>query len=320
MALCVLFTSQVPAQGVRNGGKSERVVLHCDELTPEVRAAVEARLTGELLVSAVAAKLSLACTSAETSGTVQWAESSWGDSRQRSASLSEDLLALGMGLMEHAVQMQAEQGGDELETNNSVLLAEAQPGRGDVIVSRSDSGSQAASLDSDHDRRTVPFAILLGGAVVYQHFGTQVAGAMGPRAEGLIMWNGRGGLSLEVEPMFALAAPQGYHLWELRGQLTGFGRVLPWLSIGGGPLLSWVTVDGPAGSQAPKTGSFRPGLLGYVEGIFIAKKSEWYVRFGVSALNARRVIEQDQMEVLRVPQVQVLMSLGFRLATAKGSF
>jgi hypothetical protein len=60
--------------------------------------------------------------------------------------------------------------------------------------------------------------------------------------------------------------------------------------------------------------------LGYLEGVFAVKKSEGYVRIGVSALNARRVIEQDQMQVLSMPQVQVLMSLGFRLATAKGSF
>src|SRR5690606_25599115 len=136
--------------------------------------------------------------------------------------------------------------------------------------------------------------------------------------EGLLFLGKHAGVSVELEPMFALNTPQGYRVWELRGQMTGFVRILPWFSVGGGPLFSWMKAGGPSERTAAQTSSFRPGGMAYVEGILPGNLVEAYARCGVSALTARRIIAQDNVEVLTVPQVQVLVSVGVRLGAGRG--
>lgn len=305
MVLGSLWAPVVFAQGVSNEGEAKVVLLDCEELTADARAAVEARLAGELIVSEDPAKLNLRCAKTEVSGTIERGEMSLRDWRKRSISLSEDLFDLGIALLEHeAVDSETEAPHADASTTHSDER---------VIANSSDAASSQLNQENPQPLRV---AVALGGAAVYQHWGTQAAGALGPQLEGALFLGRRAGVSVELGSMFALAAPRGYRLWELRGQMTGFMRIFPWLGVGVGPLFSWMKAGGPTDSDGSQTSSFRPGVMAYVEGILPGKQAEAYARFGASALSVRRVIAQDNVEILTVPQVQVLVSLGFRLVAA----
>jgi len=255
--LCAIVPTRVFAQTTYNEGDVATVLLQCEELTLDARAEIEARLVGELMVSEAPARLSLSCSRHEISGTIERADTRRSEERKRAASLSEELLALGMALIAYEPTDEA----DERHADLPQLSYKT-----DTLVNASNSDMNASG-PRHTQTKPLAIAVALGGAVVYQHWGTQVAGALGPHLEGLLFLGKHAGVSVELEPMFALNTPQGYRMWELRGQMTGFVRILPWFSVGGGPLFSWMKAGGPSERTAAQTSSFRPGGMAYVEGI-----------------------------------------------------
>lgn len=318
------------------------VQVTCSVLSEGDRAALVARLTGELLLSPITGTLGLDCTNSELTVKLQIP----GDAFVHHSQLNnmddpvDVLYQLGLAVIELGLSsFEASRNSfslpSQLESTSAPahdLSSNSPPAPAPALVPRLDPVSAARPRESfpsdrrrdtqvstvprdrstsSHRARPVHLKYFLGLQLSYQHWGTEITGAVGPEvAVGATLKHI--GFELSWTPFFGGNRIQDYSVRDMRWAASATARPFSWLRVGLGPLLSWVNVTGPQQAVEGDTHSLRSGLLVFGEGILARGPVDLMLSAGLSAITAARVVEQDGERVVKVPWLQPLIGAGVR--------
>jgi len=292
------------------------VTVECATLGGTEEAALVARLSGSLLSFDEASALLLTCEGTHHAAELTLREQSFKVDRQATSQDESFQLLLELGFL---VVGKTEATPEESHVADTPSLQTAPVGSAVVRpeTERSPSENFGTLIEeqphSRPARKKQAAVVFLAAGAAYQHWGTEVMGALGPEiaAGGLFH---RFLLEGSFTPYWGLGHSDGYTLRDMRWGLAFGVRPTSWLLVAVQPFLSLAHASGPPEAMALAENRWRPGVSGLVEGAWTQGAWGIVLRAGVSFVGAKRVLEQDGERRLQVPFFQPILGLGVRYA------
>jgi hypothetical protein len=336
VASCLASSSALAQIGGTAVGEAEpgasttpEVRVDCPELAPEQIARVEARQMSELLSQQVqGVTLLLVCSRDRVSGI--WQEGgvtveSRFLSRNASDSAVELLHWLASVLLELRSQRQEPPptGAATVPVAGAAVATQAAPATEPKAepapvpppaAAPPEPAASASSVDSP-PRRPSPWTLEL--AAVYAHFGTEIAGALGPQAAVSYRILPRLHLRAAADVRLGLGSSEGFGMFDVGFAAGASYEVLPFLSLSLAPRLVLTTFTVPpeaSGSGGPVVAG---GAMFVARGRLPLHPLRPFVDLGIEAVGPVRqaTLTQDPVvPVLTVPNWQGLVALGVELS------
>ena len=328
---CCLASPLGFAQAGGTARTTPEVRVDCPELAPEQVAAIEARQMGELLSQQVrGVTLLLVCSQDRVSGI--WQEGgvtveSRFLSRNTNDSAVELLHWLASVLLELRKQRQEPlpTGASTAAMTGAEALTQAPPAtepRAEAIptpppaavapepAAEPAPSTTASSVDpSAHE--SSPWTLALGAT--YAHFGTEIAGALGPQAAVSYRIQPRLELKAATDVRIGLGSSEGFGMFDVGFAIGVSYDVLPFLSLALAPRLVLTTFTLPAdttGSNAPVVAG---GAALFARARLPLRPLRPFLDLGVEVLTPAREATLESETVLTVPQWQALVAVGVEL-------
>lgn len=331
LALAALATRSVSAEEHRVSGRA--VVVECDLLVEGERAALAARLEGEMLLTELEGALHLSCTATELVGTLELSDEKYSAERVSApgVSLSEAFYELGLETIERAADARDAAApsvasfpiaGDSAPPSPAAApISEAPAAEPSALAvpiapAAPEQAEPAAPLKAapakeraPSQRKRLVHELSVSARAAYQHWGREMAGAIGPEIAFGAKFE-EFAVELNWAPFFGTNQVQGYAVQDMRWTMLGVAKPFDWLSLGLGPVLSWVQVSAPSNVEEKDQDSLQPGVLAFAEGSLFFQQWSFSLRAGVSALAAARIVQEDDVVRVTIPEVQPLIGIG----------
>ena len=328
LALCFVVTPlRAQTETHENVPASSEVRVECPELASEQRSAIEARQLSELLSQGGAVgTLLLVCSADRVSGT--WQEGGVAvDSRFLSRNAGEDAVELLHWVASVLLEMRRERQSSTAAAP-AVAIAVTPTAAPDPSTDVPPSpGAQAAqpaappaapsderTPPAEHPVSSAPKPWTLGLAAIYAHFGTELAGALGPRLTVSHVLIPRLHLTAAADLKVGLGSSAGFGVLDASVALGVTFDVLPFLSVSAAPLLVITTFSAPAGAMGPTAPVVAGGLVATVRARLPVAPLRPFLDLGVQAATPGRQVTFSDEPVLTVPAVQALVALGVELS------
>ena len=309
------------------------VRVDCPELAPEQVALVEARQMGELLSQQVqGVTLLLVCSKDRVSGI--WQEGgvtveSRFLSRKANDSAVELLHWLASVLFELRSQRQGPlPAGAATTTVTSVGVAtqpapptepavEAAPPPPPPAAEPTAVPAAAAASSSAEPSAREPSPWTLALAASYAHFGTEIAGALGPQAAVSYRILPRLELKAVTDVRFGLGSSEGFGMFDVGLSVGASYDLLPFLSLALAPRLVLTTFTVPPTATGARAPVVAGGATLLARGRLPLGRLRPFLDLGVEALTPAReatIAGATERTVLTVPSWQGLVALGVELS------
>lgn len=294
------------------------VHVECDELSEEERAEIEVRHLGELgLVGARSGVLRLRCESSAVVGT--WIE---GDVSRAERSVSRSsgdhpgevlhwLASLLIESLRRPGSTPIRGTGVSPQSASSVPVVPAPPP--EALASP----PPRESLDSSPSQggETAPSGGPLrrfefGGSVVYEHWGREVPGLLGPSLTADWLFSSHFALTGSIGWQWSPVRPSDFSVSEGMGALGLAWIPNPWVRFEVSPELKWTAIGGPSGVEPGSSLSAIPGVELASQFSFPPSTMGGFLRVGARLQTVGRVIALDGQDVLTVPEARVFLALG----------
>jgi hypothetical protein len=334
-ALCFAALSggafaQAPAETAAPAAPQVRV--DCPELSEEQRAAIEAREMSELLSQGVqSGTLLLICSSDRVSGI--WQENdvtveSRFLSRNAGESAIEPLHWLASVLLELRSQREASPplvpaaAATAAAPPAPATTAETSPPATAEGESASSAGSSEsspvttapeASPPADGSESAPPGRWTIALGAIYSHFGTEIPGALGPRAGGGYRILPRLHATLWADARWSARMNEGFGTFEVSTALGVTYDILPFLSVMAGPRLVLTTFSLPEGTTGSRAPVVAGGFLAAARAKIPLYPARPFLDLGVEAATPARQATLAGDPMLTIPAWQTMLAAGIEL-------
>ena|GEM_PF-2498019 len=318
------------ASGART---TPEVRVDCPELSPEQVALVEARQMGELLSQQVqGVTLLLVCSKDRVSGI--WQEGGVTvESRFLSRNASDSAVELLHWLASVLLELRSQRSGPPptgvgttAVTSAGVATqappptepqAEPAPAPPPPAAAPEPTAAPAAAPSSAEPSAREPSPWTLALAATYAHFGTEIAGALGPQAAVSYRILPRLELKAATDVRFGLGSSEGFGMFDVGLSVGASYDLFPFLSLALAPRLVLTTFTVPpdvTGASAPVVAG---GATLLARGRLPLGRLRPFLDLGVEALTPAReatLTGETARTVLTVPSWQGLVALGVELS------
>jgi len=324
------LSAPAEAQEVATARTPTQVRVDCPELEPEAVAAVEARQMSELLSQGVThGTLLLFCSPDRVSGI--WQEQGVTvDSRYLSRNEGESAIELLHWLASVLLELRKQReampppAGDAAAATAAISATSGagptedgatpeEPPPSERTQGETSKAAEAAGAPSQTsaEPRLRPWTASLG--VAYAHFGTEIAGTLGPR----------GALSRQLIPRlhalaladvkFGLGSSEGFGVVDFSAALGATYDIFPFLSVALAPRLVLTTFSAPPTTTGVTGPIVAGGVLAAVRGRIPLNPLRPYLDIGLEAAGPARQVTLAASPVLTVPVWQALVAAGIEL-------
>jgi hypothetical protein len=323
IALCFLVTPLRAQTATHDVAASSEVRVECPELASEQRSAIEARQLSELLSQGGAVgTLLLVCSADRVSGT--WQEGGVAvDSRFLSRNAGEGAVELLHWVASVLLEMRRER---QTSTTAAPAVAIAvappiAPGPSTEVPPPAEAQAAVPAAPraespppAERPASSAPKPWTFGLAAIYAHFGTELAGALGPRLTVSHVLIPRLHLTAAADLKAGLGSNAGFGVLDTSAALGVTFDAWPFLSVSAAPLIVITTFSAPASATGPTAPVVAGGLIATMRARLPVEPLRPFVELGVQAATPGRQVTLSGDPVLTVPAWQALVALGVELS------
>jgi hypothetical protein len=327
LGLCCVATQVAAQTGAATAvPESPEVRVDCPELSAEQRAAIEARHVSELVSQGGArGMLLLVCSGDRVSGT--WQEDAVVlDSRSLSRNEGEDAVELlhwvASVLLEMRHERETSAGMVQPSAAAAIPVMTSEPAETAPPVPQAQAAKpadtpptrpadSAPSATGSQGSTRKPWT--LGLAAAYAHFGTEIAGALGPRLTVDHVLVKRFHLTAAVDLKAGLGSGAGFSMLDVAVAVGATYEIVPFLSVTAGPLLVVTTFQAPAGATGSSSAVVSGGFVVSARARLPLESLRPFVDLGILAATPTRQVTLADEPVLTVPMAQALVAVGVEL-------
>lgn len=314
----------VPGEA-RGADSAAEVRVDCPELDSEQRAAIEARHMSDLVSQGVSSgTLLLICSEDRVSGT--WEEHGVVlESRFMSRNAGESAIELLHWLASVLLEMRQEHGGggategQDGESSASALPVEPLAPEAEASATLPPgpvvhSGAEPLAPTAAPAEPSLAETWTLGLSASYAHFGTELAGELGPAVT--LRWSlgRRWGAFAAADVKVGLGSNQGFGVVDMSAALGAFFDVVPFLTILLSPELVLSTFTAPPGTTGAQSLVPAFGLAGFVRARWPLRAVRPFVDVGAQLVTPVRQVTLEGAPVLTLPEWRALLAAGIELS------